>query len=402
MAKADRILLLVVVGVLAAAAIVWITSRSPRPTETAVPDPDNLALLVVGIEGLEPSIMDGLIAEGRLPNVAALMERGATIGLEGLGGEVKQGFGWACVASGAVPVPKPVGWTKEEPGVRDPLLMRPTPLWETMSEHGHAVSVVGWPGTWPAVDINGVMVGPYVPYVGARDHGEDLTPSVRPVTELPKIDPLIIPWEGVPRRWLGRFFQYDGPLGYEALTSQNFAVLQQSAAGDRSMLDVSRLVAPGDGGSLFVFLPGLNGVTLRFWLYWDPNVRARALEFVGDQDYFLAVSDGLSVTIERYYEFIDEALGLLMGWVAEDGTIAVVSDHGFVPVEIDDAGRPTIGAEVYSDRGICVIAGPRVVGGARVDDASIRDVAPTIAEAANLPAPPQAEGEVLGSVLTTP
>ena len=405
--KADRLLTVLVVVLFAAAAVVFLMKRgspeAPPPAAMAEPEPDSLELLVVGIEGLEISVIEEAIAEGRLPHLAGLMERGATVEFDDLDRETGGTLSWACLASGAVPVPRPPGWTKEaSPEDHDPLAFRPTPLWSVITEAGEPVSVVGWPGTWPAVEVSGIMVGPYGPYVMAREHGDDRTHGVRPVSELPRIDPLMMPWRNVPRVTLARFFDTEGPLGYEALAGRNYDVLQKAVTGDLSMLGVSRYAAARFGGHLFVYLPGLSEASERFWLYWDPDLRSTALEYVGDADYFSRMAEGLSTTVDDYYDFVDEGVGVLLGWVEDGGTVAVVSDHGYSGFEIRHGGEPALGVETHSERGLCLLAGPGVRERVRVRDASIRDVAPTIAAAAGLPAPPDAEGESLPSVLTTP
>jgi len=403
--KTDRALLVLVIAVLAAAAIIYAMKRSPESPEPVVAEDraGDLELVVVGIEGLEPSIVERLAAEGRMPVMADLMERGAAIEFTNLGNDIGSEISWACVAAGAVPVAKPIGWTKEaEPGDKYPFAMRPTALWTVASDEGKSVAVVGWPGTWPVADVNGIMVGPYSPYVLAREHGDDTTPGVSPVSLLDEIDPLMITWKRIPRRSLAEFFRQDASLGFEALIGYNYKVLQKALGGDRSMLDVSRYSVTQAGDQLFVFLPGLNDVSQRFWHYYEPDVRDRSLEIVGDPEYFALLAEALSITIDRYYEYIDGVIGTLLSWAAEDATVAVVSDHGISGVSFDANGHPRIGVEMYSDRGLCVIAGPRVAGGERTADAAIHDIAPTIAEAAGLPVPPQAEGTARQAVLVSP
>lgn len=134
-------------------------------------------VIVVGLDGLEPSIVEPMLASGELPNLASLRDRG----------------GFARVATTA-PAQTPVAWSTFATGVnpgghgifdflrRDPAtylpdlalnryeqknaftppkavnLRRGTPLWELLSAAGVRSSVIRCPCTYPADSVRGRML----------------------------------------------------------------------------------------------------------------------------------------------------------------------------------------------------------------------------------------------------
>ena len=75
-----------------------------------------------------------------------------------------------------------------------------------------------------------------------------------------------------------------------------------------------------------------------------------------------------------------------------------MTDHGYAGLEVDATGRPRIGLEMHSERGLWVVAGPRVVPGSRAE-AALFDAAPTIMAAAGIPVPDDLDGIVRREML---
>ena len=92
-------------------------------------------------------------------------------------------------------------------------------------------------------------------------------------------------------------------------------------------------------------------------------------------------------------------VGELEELVRDDGVFAIVTDHGYSGLELDDRGQFKIGQHMHSDRGLWIINGPGVVPGARVDGGSLIDFAPTVMEAAGIPIPEVVEGAARGQAL---
>jgi predicted AlkP superfamily phosphohydrolase/phosphomutase len=192
----------------------------------------------------------------------------------------------------------------------------------------------------------------------------------------------------------------DAVIGLEALIGQNYEALAQAFAADRSMTELAKLVASDPGvDDAFVCLAGTDIVSQRFWHYMDSE-RLRGVE-LGEEERRLLDNqiEALNVTVDRYYEFIDELVGELTALTGEDSTIAVVTDHGYVGVTLDAAGLPRVGKFMHSERGMWMLDGPEVAAGARAESHNILDIAPTIMAADGLTLPEELDGRVLSSLL---
>jgi predicted AlkP superfamily phosphohydrolase/phosphomutase len=268
-------------------------------------------------------------------------------------------------------------------------------IWTILSSEGVSCGVLGWPGTWPAEQLDGVVVVPQTTYVLEREHNGAIDQLVYPVSEFEAVDALMIRPESVTRRDLSRFVNMRSTLGLESLIGQNYEALAASYAADKSMADVASLVTAEPGvKSVFVCLTGADAVSQRFWHYMDTRAIER-LDANEDEKRLLDEQvEALGGTIDSYYEFLDQLVGELVALAAEDATIAIVSDHGYSGVSFDENGMPKVGTFMHSERGMWILRGPSVTVGARDDKENILDVAPTIMAAASIPAPAGLDGRV--------
>ena len=405
--KADRVLLALIVLVFVATVAVLVPRYlvQEEGSTPAVSEPGSASLVVIGVEGLEMSIVERLVGEGMLPNIARLLSDGAVGEFDNLGKNTDQRIVWTSLVTGMTPEHQGIGGTKVSlrgETVQAPLTSRSRTaetVWTILSGGGARVGVVGWPATWPVEEVNGIMVGPYTPYILGRTRGEDPATLLYPLSLQRVIDPLMVEEHSISRRDLARFIDVDSGLGMEALAGENYVALRVALAGDLSARRVVGWLV-GDQGieNVFVFLPGLNAVSQRFWHYMDSSV----IETLGAEgDYARQLDElveALGVVIDRYYEYVDEIVGELTALTGETGTVALVSDHGYAGFEIDASGRPRIGREMHSERGLWVLKGPRVIGGARVE-VSLFDVAPTVMAAAGIPVPDGLDGTARREVL---
>jgi len=392
----DRIIIVLILAVAIAAAVVWFnrlgSRTTPAPME-AVSEDGGVSLLVIGIEGLELDIVHRLVGEGKLPHFQELIQSGATGTFTNLGKATEAGVAWTSVATGMTPQNHGLGATvTRRQGVETTTGAFPDnrtaeTLWTIAGSKGLSVCVVGWPATWPAEEVDGILVGPYEQYVLSRKLSNSHARGVYPPEQLEFVDGFILDPEAIQRRDLERFLVQDSRLGLEALVGQNYESLREAYGGDRSAVDLTlhgcRAV---DADAAIVCLEGLNLVSQRFWHYMDPTPFERLDARPEDQEFFDGQIEALGVTIERYYGFIDGLIGELAAAAGGDATIAVVADHGYVGIEFDRQGMPKVGHHMHSDRGVWIINGPRVRAGATVDGGTIMDFAPTLLAAAGIDA----------------
>jgi predicted AlkP superfamily phosphohydrolase/phosphomutase len=406
--KLDRILIAATLCVLAAAAIVgalkWKGGAATPPP--VVTEPGTLSLLVVGVEGLEPSIIERLTAEGKLPNISRLLAEGASVRFPSLGRDTDMRISWTSLVTGVTPERQGVGAMRQSvKGNMVPLPLKPSSrtvdtVWTVLSKAGRDVAVLGWPGTWPVEQVKGLMVGPYATYVLDRTHGQRRLEAVYPPEAYAGVDSLIRTADSYRRADLGRFVNADSALGLEAVAGYNLEVLVGACAADTTMLSIARAATTERGATaLFVSLPGLDLVSQRFWVYMDPQQLPKVEADERGRKYYEQLIEALGGTIPSYYEYVDEILGSLLGLVGEGGTVAIVTDHGYDGISIDASGNPGFGKRMHSTQGLLVLSGPRVSAGARVNDATLFDVAPTIMEAASIPLPAGLDGRAVKGVL---
>ena len=413
--RADRILIALTALVIVAAAIVAgvKTVRSggaeaPEAAAPVAPGSGNASLLVIGIQGLEPKVMNRLIEEGRLPNLAGLIARGATGTYSTLGRNVDPRITWTSLVTGMLPENQGVGGKRISR--RGELVDAPLApfartvgtLWTFLSDSGRTCAVLGWPGTWPVEELNGIMVGPYSTYVLERKHNGKPEEAVSPVAERPRLDPLIVDRDKFARRDLVEFVNTDSRLGLEALVGENYEVLATACAADGSMVDVASAVSddPGVDG-LFVCLTGVDIVSQRFWHYMETEAIDR-LDVDEDERRFLnGQVEALGGTVERYYEHADELVGRLLGLAGDGATVAVVADHGYSGIPFDASGLPKVGVHMHSEEGVFIIAGPGVAAGATAEHGRLIDVAPTIAAAAGIEFKGTPDGHAHTEILRT-
>jgi hypothetical protein len=401
--RVDRVLVALIVVVLVVAAVIAVVKITVPGDGESAPivraGTGDLSLVVIGIQGLEGSILDRLTAEGRLPNIAGLISIGATGKFETLGRDVDAKITWTSLVTGMLPENQGVGGkrlSRRGEMVDAPLTPQARTvgaLWTYLGDAGETSGVLGWPGTWPVEEINGIMVGPHSTYTLEREHGGNPAQAVSPLSEHERIDPMMLDRERFERRDLTRFVNLDSTLGLEALVGQNYEVLSAACAADRSVVDIAATLAfEGDVQNLFVCLAGADLVSQRFWHYMDTEA-IEILEVNEDAKRFLLGQiEALGETVDLYYDYVDEFVGELIDLVGAGGTVVVVSDHGYAGIPLDSAGRPLIGSRMHSEDGLWIAAGPRVTAGATARRGRVIDVAPTIMAAAGMQIPGTLDG----------
>ena len=400
----EKILVALVVVVLVVAAVIVgikMNGGGDEPAPVVLAGEGDASLVVIGVQGLEASMVERLTAEGRLPNLARLISDGATGRYSTLGRTVDPRIVWTSLVTGMLPENQGVGGTKlSHRGeiVKAPLVPAARTvgtLWTYLPDAGESCGVIHWPGTWPVEEIDGVMVGPYSTYVLEREHGGDPAQAMFPPSQYERLDPIVLDRAHYARRDLSRFIDLDSSQGLEALVGQNYIALSGAYAADRSAVDLATVLSSeGDVDDLLVCLAGADAVSQRFWHYMETE----AIERVDVSESARLLLEGqveaLGTTVERYYDYLDELVGELVALAGEGGTVVVLTDHGYGGIPLDAAGLPIVGTAMHSEEGLWIAAGPRVAAGATADHGELIDVAPTIMAVAGLAIPEGLDGEV--------
>jgi len=106
-------------------------------------------LLIIGLDGATWAVLDPLLQENRLPNLAHLIERGTR-----------------CVSTAIEPALSPILWTSlasgklpEKHGVTHffdtAKHVRAKRIWDILERSDRPIGVFAWPVTWPPRPANG-------------------------------------------------------------------------------------------------------------------------------------------------------------------------------------------------------------------------------------------------------
>jgi len=405
--KIEKVLTLLIVVVLIAAAVVAVvklTGSRPAQVESPpvseAPGDGSARLLVIGIQGLERTMVDRLSETGRLPNIAGLVSRGASGIYPTFGRNKDIAITWTSLVTGMLPENQGIGGTmisRRGDVIDSPLTPKHRTvgtIWTYLGERGERSGVVGWPATWPVEEIEGIMIGPLSTYTLERKHGGNPADGMSPVSEHERLDHLILDPEQFERRDLSRFVDVNTRLGLESLMGQNRVALAKAYAGDRSAVDVAKaMVGEASVDNLFVNLPGVDLASQRFWHYMDTEAIEKVEVGEDERRLLEGEIEALGGTVDLYYEFVDGLVGELLELAGDGATVALLSDHGYSGIMFDAMNMPKVGANMHSEEAMWVLAGPRVRAGALLDGALI-DVAPTIMAAAGIEPSMELNGRV--------
>ncbi len=399
-------------------------ARRPAPAQAQpfdIGEPGRRVFLI-GVDGAEWRKIDALVAAGRLPTFARLIQEGVRAPLSTRLPTWSPRL-WTTIATGCAPEVHGVLDFTETPvpglerGIqrlrKTPLLprlggvaelvnalfrgdllhevpvtachRRVPALWNVLSDHGRRVAVVNWFATWPAEPVNGALVSDNNPSRAAflMEKHQALSGGTTGLThpaglmqalaKLPYLDP-----GDDPAAILAQpFFEDLSDPERQRLAAQpgwlhTFHVIQTSDAFAAAAAD--HLVESEAVDLLMLYLSGVDNVSHRS--FREPRI------------------------VDRYYEFTDSLLRRLVARADERTTVLLVSDHGW---EYDDAAK--IGHEHAPD-GVFLAWGAGVRGPAVLPHKpTIDDVAPTVLALLGFPRSAEMDGapilEALPSDLRT-
>jgi predicted AlkP superfamily phosphohydrolase/phosphomutase len=269
-----------------------------------------MKVFVLGLDGVTWDVLVPLAREGVLPNLARLMERGAS-------GTLRSVF----------PPLSPVAWTAVMTGknsgkhgvfefleyhhdpdhgrVNSSRAIKSELVWEIAARHGKATVAGGVPMSYPPRPGRGFFLGDFLAPPSAPDFASD--PAV--FAELEQAVGPYRPWSTA---------VHDG--GNEA------GVLQDLTGFLDHHLQALKFLMGRCEWDLFMFdLMATDRIQHELWHVWDATHSARK----GRE----AELDALQPGCRAFWERLDRGVGEIEAALPPDAALILMSDHGFGPIE---------------------------------------------------------------------
>lgn len=285
------------VFVLLLSTLVGCSADTPSASEASEPEGTRARSspwIVVGIDGAEWSVLHRLWDDGRLPVLRGLAERGSSGVLETA--YASSPVIWTTIATGRRPevhgienfiVSTPRGDVPVSSAVR-----RVPALWNMATRTGRSVAVYGWWASWPAEEVDGVVVSD-------RVLSTDLPGRVFPAASTEGVDAEI-------REILAEPHDFRG----------------NAAAGDRdrALAELARRHFDPSRDLTLVYFRSVDIESHHSWKDWEPEPFGIDPSAVAPED---------AERIPAAYAAVDAAIGRLLERSGDGVNVLVVSDHGF-------------------------------------------------------------------------
>ena len=349
-------------------------------------EPENNPLVVIGIDGATWDVIEPMIANGDLPNLAKLRERGAWGRLITVGPQVSPVV-WTTFATGHFGRRHGIldfvyPYT---PGPKSPIesTQRQVPaIWNIASDAGKKVGVVGYFASHPSEPINGAMV---------TDRAYQRLPdAIYPADKLAGIQaeldqlsrskyqkPILrrfLPWDYDPQAQLPK----DSPY-YEANLMVANRVDRNIIYSEYLRRVTNHLLEEDDYDLFITYFRGPDIMTHSLWWYYDDR------DYEQKPDPF--TKGLLENAVPDSYRFVDQVIGDIIDRVPANTNFVLISDHGAGSATgLFSVKNPLHELPTGNHRrdGIFLAAGPDIQAG-RVEGLTIMEIFPLLAALSGLP-----------------
>lgn len=332
--------------------------------------------LVVGWDAADWQYIQPLLAEGKLPALQSLLERGAHGQLASMRPMLSPML-WTTIATGKRPFAHGVhGFTEiNEEGGTQPISGRSraaAAFWEIFNHHNLRTQVVGWWPSHPAEPLNGQMVS------NLFHHGEEPADGfIYPKSLEEDLLQCRIAPEWIPHEWVSMFLKNPGHPAEDAKTRSVMHILSRALSVQMAS---TYLLHSHETDIHAVYFDALDHFC-----------------HLGTREHH----DEPGI-VEAAYRLHDLMLEGILHYCNEDTNIVLLSDHGFQLKESmreelpEDPLAPELDHRYY---GVLVTAGPGFVPRKPIYGAGIADLTPTLLQLFSIPTAKDMHGRVLREYL---
>lgn len=361
-------------------------------------------VLLVGWDAADWKMIDKLMAEGRMPAIKSVIDRGVRGRLATLDPPLSPML-WTSMATGVRPYKHGIlGFVESDGkgGVR-PISSngrKVDAFWNMFTKEGLKSNVVAWWPSNPVENINGVMVSNQF---HQEKMGRDIvqvedweipTGSVYPESLLEEIKDLRVhPYE-IPGNLVMPFV----PRAIEMDKKQDkrLNIVAKFIAHSTTVHAVAtELVETTDWDITAVYHDALDHFCHGFMKFHPPK-----MEGLEDEAYSI-----FKDVVTGAYIWHDMMLGRLLNQIDDDTTVIICSDHGFHSDHLRPKFLPDVPsgpAIEHAPYGIFVAAGPGIKKGEKVHGASVLDITPTLLTLYDLPLGRDMDGKPLMGIYENP
>lgn len=367
--------------------------------------------VLIGIDSADWRIIDDMIARGRMPNLARLRDLGTSGPIRTLTDIPLSPVVWTSIATGRTAADHGITWfmVDQKDGTRVPVRShnrRTRAIWNILAEQGLRPVSIGWWATYPAEAVDpGVIVSDALGFHGfgrTARRGADAG-KVHPPERFAEFDALVPPVQQVPIEFAARFMRmdpddygrarFDPALQKDPDVSNPVHLFQESAVTAQGYTAIAEQLLDEPYDLLMVYYEQTDSLSHIFMKYAPPR-----LEWISEEDHAR-----FKDVVAEWYAYQDELLGRLLAKIDLERTaVFVVSDHGFKSGDRRIRSEQAIQLETahldHEVDGIFLAAGPGIRRGARIEDASVMDVTPTLLHSLGLPVAKDMAGKVLTSI----
>ncbi len=366
-------------------------------------------VLVVGWDGADWRTALPLMAAGRMPNLARLVQEGASGNLRSYD-PMFSPLLWTTVATGKAPTEHGIAdfLVKDaRTGQRHPItsdFRKVKALWNILGDFDLASAWIGWWASFPAEAIRGTIVTDHLAAAVTRSGAVAATtiPGVAsPADVLRARTGLLVSAQQIPREEVARVLPASETEYRAALAD----ITAPAKKGDKTRVDdpvgfVMRVMAQARtyhnialaqvrAGVPFVavYFEAIDMMGHGFQHYLPPK-----MSFVSETDF-----QRFHNAVPNFYAWQDELLGELVRAAGANAMTLLLSDHGFRTGDDRPNFAPSIKGqpeEWHRDWGIVLLHGPGIRA-VRLPPSSIFDIAPTLLYLAGLPIADDMPGRLL-------